>query len=61
MLIYKDPVLRMNLKKGIYHCRETLQNKTEDDIFEMMDTICKNPPSFSQNIFVGFPINALFI
>jgi hypothetical protein len=51
----------MNLKRGISKCWETLKDKTEDDIFEMMDTVCKTPPSFSHNILVGFPINALFI
>jgi hypothetical protein len=51
----------MNFEYGIYQCKETLKDKTPDDIFEMMDTICKKPPSFSHNSLVGFPINAIFI
>ena len=59
--MYADPILRMNFEYGIYQCKETLSGKTGDDVFEMIDTICKKPPSFSHSSLVGFPINVIFI
>lgn len=60
-LINGDPVLRMNWEFGFHQCKETLQAKSGDDILDMIDTVCKRPPSFSHSALVGFPINAIFV
>jgi hypothetical protein len=51
----------MNWEYGIHQCHETLKGKTGDDVLEMIDTVCKKPPSFSTSALVGFPINALLV
>lgn len=61
ILIDEDPVLRMNWQYGISQCTKTLKGKTGDDVLDMIDAACKNPPPYSNDILAGFPLNALFV
>jgi hypothetical protein len=51
----------MNFEYGIYKSKQTLSGKTADEIFEMVDTVCKVPLPFSHSGLVGLPINSIFI
>lgn len=56
-----DPILKMNWIYGIKSSEKTIADKTSDEIFDMIDTVCKTPPQYINNILVGVPINAIFI